>query len=576
MIRVAAMVLVGLCLTVISVEAKHNTGRDCLSCHESFAVAGSVFFGESGVIGKEGTAVSLTNEDGGQVVLNTTDSAGNFMSAVVPDGAYRIRVGKRISRSWHTVPVQGSCNICHIPGGNSSESRYKPLPEMHTALPSDNDCTHCHHFPASMSYHELQTSGVLDASREPPSLPDSMVEIAGKRYPFESSEYDIETVRPDIFAPGYFSMFDVILAVAEKNGLEVEYHYDESRKSHFISTIDDEEADYWYHFSYDAGVNRSHEIDYRRAYRWDEALWRHGVWIQVVTGENLDEIREEYLDEITRENEYGHVVPLVRIAVVPSDFGGNPAGSGRVSARREFHDVKVTAHNYRATGFQSPYSKPFQPGVVTSLDILLSLMDQGELNLVTSVFYSHFHKNFIDSYYVVALKFPGEGTVHSSGRQGIVYITNNGSYVSTPNNANRTFHMTCDISVVHAQDFSSWRWIELGDPFYERREPPSAVDDPLITEDYKSLDRGFNLHPPNPNPFNETVSIPINVFDPGYYSMTVYGVNGQKVATLFEDTIKNIGVRKISWSPGRISSGIYFVVAEHGNNMQTRSISYIK
>ncbi|MEO0249554.1 MAG: carboxypeptidase-like regulatory domain-containing protein [candidate division WOR-3 bacterium] len=449
----------------------HQPGEDCFKCHSEFQVAGTVFSDATGKQTQPGVPVSLIKEDGGEIVLGATNANGNIASSSVPNGRYLMRVSALTSRTWHAIPGQGSCNTCHIVGGNGSSVRTKAFPPYHTRIPSDNDCAHCHHFPASMSLAQLKTLGVLNAASQPPPLPGSQVEIAGRVFSFNPADYNITTVRPDIFAPGYFSMFDVILAVAERNGIPLTYHYDESCKTHFITSINGAKDDYWYHFSYDAGSGNAAELNNRRANRWDEALWRPGVWIKVVRGENVAELKREYQEEIRREETYGHIIPSVRISLNPSSYRGNPPESGRISVSRDYSNVQVTAHNLRATGYPSPYSKPFQPGVVTSLDILLSLKDQGKLDVVTPVFYTHFAQHYIDSYYVVALGFPGIGVAHASGRHGFVYITENGTFDQLPNNAARTFHITCDISVLHAPDFSYWRWAELGNPYYESAEP---------------------------------------------------------------------------------------------------------
>lgn len=268
----------------------HNAGANCLDCHSQFKISGTVYKDSTASTVQPGSPIALTKPDGGQIILEKTNSDGNFFSAVVEDGPYLIKVADITSRHWHSIPDQGSCNVCHKKGGNGSATRTKVFPTHHTEIPTDNDCAHCHHFPAGMSLEQLETEGALNAATTPPSAPGSRVEIAGRAFSFNPDDYTIATVRPDIFAPGFFSMFDVILAVAARNSIPVTYHFDDSRKSHFIDTINHIAGDYWYHFAYDVGTEQS-EITYKRAYRWDEALWRPGVRIRVVEGENLAEIK---------------------------------------------------------------------------------------------------------------------------------------------------------------------------------------------------------------------------------------------------------------------------------------------
>jgi hypothetical protein len=325
------------------------------------------------------------------------------------------------------------------------------------------------------------------------------------------------------------------------------------------------------------------ELNYRRAYRWDEALWRPGVQVKVVTGENLAEIKAEYLEEIERERTHGHIIPNVSIDVHPNplllnktDFT-DPVAVDRASFSGEWTDVKITPHNMRAGDTPAGVSAPFQPGVVTSLDILLSLRDQGELEVVTTTFYTRIMNYYIDSYYVVGIGYPGVGMAHASGSHGFVYVTNNGVRGYLPNNAANTFHITADISVVHAPDFSRWRWIELGVPWYQDREPEhtTAVEEDLILEQYEGLNRGFVLHDPYPNPFNAEVTLPFTILDNAPVTVTVYNAAGPTVTTIVEGAPAT-GMHRVVWNPDNAASGVYFVVMAAGRHRQTRAVTLVK
>ena len=447
------------------------------------------------------------------------------------------------------------------------------LPPLHTRLQPDNLCTHCHHFPATKTPASLVPLGVLNAEATTPEPPGSQVDFLGNVYPFDPGPGAISTVRPDIFAPGFFSMFDAILAVAAERGIVIQYHFDEDRQAHFIDAIDGVSGDYWYHFSYDTGGGNANELRNRRAYRWDEALWRPGVWVQLVEGEDLDEIRAEYLEEIQRERDFGHMIPRVSISVNPSDVGGNPPESGRVTVTRTFTDVEVTPHGTRSVGTGAPFSTPFQPDVVTSLDVLLSLQDQGSLDLVTSVFYTRFAGNFIDSHYVVAMGFPGVGIAHASGRQGFVYSTSNGTPQDLPNDAGSTFHITSDISVVHAPDFSRWRWAELGNPYYE--DDPALAPDLArsLDEDHNAMGRGFNLHQPVFLKETGSVGVSFAVFEEGPVDLSVRDGAGRVIQPLQAGRTERLGTHQVNWIPTPDLHGSVYVVARRGQLSHTRRIN---
>jgi hypothetical protein len=548
----------------------HNPGGNCLQCHENYSFGGTIFRSGTGDSINPGIPVELISPDGTIFTPDASDQNGNIYASMVSEGEYLIRIGTLRSRTWHQIPLQGACNTCHLAGGNGDEVRTVSLPAYHTAVTPGNQCTDCHHFPATMDYSRLKTEGALYPEAFQPDVPGSLVRISGTDYAFDPVDHEITTTRPDIFAEGYFSMFDVILAVAKQTGIQVDYHYDSLRKTHFITHFDGVEDDYWYHFSYDAGTNNSREITYRRQYRWDEALWRPGVWIHLVTGENLNEIKNEYLEEIDREKNLGNLIPDVMISINPSVYEGNPDGSGRVTVSKTFSNVPVAAHNYRATGYDSPYSKPFQPGVITSMDVLLSLADSGELTLVTGVFYDHFAGNYIDSYYIVEIGFPVEGIAHSSGRQGFVYTTGNGTNYKLVNEADNKFHITSDISVIHAPDFCRWRWIELGNSYYENEV--TRVHD-LIAEDYQSISRGFNLHPPMPNPVTKGVlKLRYNIFEQGSLRIELIDMNGKSIHLIKEAYTSDLGIADIDLPCEQFESGQYIILMRFNGHSQARNV----
>ncbi len=550
--------------------AQHNPDRNCMDCHSEFSFGGTIFDSLDGEIINPGIPVELISNDGNIFTAEPSDQNGNIYSTLLPEGDYLIRIGELRSRTWHNIPLQGGCNSCHKKGGNADTEKLTLLPPYHTTVSPGNQCRDCHHFPASMDMAQLKTEGSLYPDAFQPEIPGSIVRIGSTNYSFDPEEHEITSTRPDIFAEGYFSMFDVILAVAKQQNIPVEYSYDSSRKSHFITHLNGIQDDYWYHFSYDAGSGNSNEIKYRRQYRWDEALWRPGVWIQVVTGENLDEIKAEYLEEIEREKSQGNVIPRVSISINPSEYNGNPEESGRITVSKSFTNVQVSAHNYRADGYNSHHSKPFQPGVKTSMDVLLSLVDQGELTVVTGVFYTHFAGNYLDSYYVVEMGFPEEGIAHSSGRQGFVYTTGNGINFKLANQADNKFHMTSDISVIHAPDFCRWRWIELGNPYYEDE---LNTADKQIGEDYQSISRGFNLHPPSPNPVTSgSMKLRYNIFEPGSLRIEIVNMAGERIQLLKQENTNNIGITELEISCQDFDSGNYIVLMQFNDHLQTRNI----
>ncbi len=586
---ISLAILLIILLTLNNLLAQdHNAGSNCLSCHPQFKVCGTVFSDFSGTTTLSDVSLRLIGTNGEEVVLDDSNSGGNLASPTIPDGNYLIEVGNISSKTWHNIPAQASCNTCHKIDGNASEKRTKLMNEYHGRIPKDNDCTHCHHFPASMSLDQLMTPGVLVGNKPALTTDNSYVRIKGINYDVSPGDFDgIETVRPDIFAPGFFSAFDAILETAKRNNIEIEYVWDDSAKTHWIISVDGDTANYWYRWNNDNNDARENEINkYKRANRWDEFLWRTGTKVALSSdGEDVPALRERFRAEIAREKANdGSIVDTVEIKIRAKDYKGNPEGSGRITANRAYSDVRVTAHNLRAAvdGSDSLYARPFQPGVVTSMDVLFSLMDEGKLN-VSTVYFDRINKSLVNSHYIQSIEFLPEGILsHASGSQGYIcrshllakdatYTGGNSPHV---NDAAGSIHMPHDILPIHAPDYSVWQWMELGTPYYESQEPTSVQQS--IIEDWNAIERGFNLHSAYPNPFNGSVNISFNIFDPEFVNISVYNLLGQKVATLFNEFVNDIGVHKLTWQAGSYSSGTYYIVMNYNDSIQTRSVSYVK
>jgi hypothetical protein len=549
-----------------SLSAQHHPGKSCISCHADYALGGTVFATSEGTGPVAGAHISLIRPDGSSISLPPSDDDGRIFSPSADSGHYLIQLASVRSRTWHTLPAQRDCNACHIPGGNPDGTRIKRLTSLHTEIPSDNSCMHCHHYPASMHIAQLAAPGTLSATAIRPTAQSSAVIIRGNTYAFDPKEYSISTTRPDIFTEGHYSLFDVLIAVAQRNGHQVALHWDADCMTHFIDSVDGVAGDYWYHFSYDAGSGTANELKHRRQIRWDELLYQPGAWVQLVLGEALNELKQEYREEIQRQRRFGNMIPQVRIAINPSNYEGNPAESNRITITRNWRDVTVTAHDLRGKGGDSLYRSPFQPGVVTAMDVLFSLRDQGLLDVVGTAYFTHLAGKTMESYRVRSLGFPGLGLAHASGRQGFVYTTGNGTFSRLANDADSKQHVHADIHVIHAPDFAVWRWIELGNPYYEA-ETPTGMEELLA--DYEARDRNFRLQRPWPQPSSAAVNISCNVFEPGRFVIDIVDIAGRRVALLYEGRIDNVGVHRFTWEG---AAGLFFIRMTDGRDLDMQRV----
>lgn len=173
---------------------------------------------------------------------------------------------------------------------------------------------------------------------------------------------------------------------------------------------------------------------------------------------------------------------------------------------------------------------------------------------------------------MVGLGFPGVGLAHASGRQGFIYLTENGSPNRLPNQADSKFHMTSDIHIIHAQDFSYWRWAELGNPFYESSEPGMAAKlEQSILEDDEAISRGFNLYRPELNE-DGSVQLSFNLFLPGLVRLRLVDSQGKTRWIVLNKRIHDLGVHRLNLEAGHLPSGVYTVLMEAHRQRQMRHL----
>jgi len=163
----------------------------------------------------------------------------------------------------------------------------------------------------------------------------------------------ITRLRPDIFLPGHFSVFDVLVHLAETNGLELEYEFDEELQTYVIQSLSGLSG-WWYDAHYEGG-----SFD-KTVVRLDQFPVRDGMSILLYLEDpaRLDAIAQHFREEVARRAENDGAVIIPTVTLLSS------------TATVEFNNVAVTAHDSR--------SDVFQAGVITMLDVLLSLGEQGQ------------------------------------------------------------------------------------------------------------------------------------------------------------------------------------------------------
>ncbi len=268
---------------------------------------------------------------------------------------------------------------------------------------------------------------VQQNGRKPTGMGKVRIEDIGE-FSFDAGQ--VKTLRIDIFQPGYFSVFDVLVHLSEKGDIKMDYHFDGNMDTHIIDAINGE-PHWWYQAKYSAGWYESN------VFRMDMYPYKDGTEIR------LNRQHEEYLARICRT--FGDEV-LRRMLnggelILPQVVIRSPRGSTMT-----FTDVKVTPHNVR--------SDILQPGTITALDILLSLGEQGKLSNIKLTWYESIGvADPVDSYWVEQID-----EDIASGGCGFVYETGSKEFRGF---AGSHIHIPLDVRVILSPEYALWFWICL-------------------------------------------------------------------------------------------------------------------
>ena len=247
---------------------------------------------------------------------------------------------------------------------------------------------------------------------------------SSKVFRFDPSQ--VNTTRPDIFKAGYFSVFDVLVHVSEKGELDLEYHFDENLNTHVIDKLNGE-RDWWYEIYYSGGWAESN------FYRMDHYPWKDGASLTFypTAPERVDERYIIFRDEVLRlETNNGKVIiPNVYVSGILDKW--------------QYRDVEVIPHNMR--------SDMFQPGVITALDVILSLGDIGEMNYTMQWYEVIGTADLVKSYWVESIN--GDS---AEGRCGFVH--EEGSIMRFGLGGNH-IHLPSDVKVLNSPDYAWWFYI---------------------------------------------------------------------------------------------------------------------
>ncbi len=243
---------------------------------------------------------------------------------------------------------------------------------------------------------------------------------------FRYDPTEIETVRNDIFKEGHFSLFDILIYLDSCDSIDMEYHFDEAMNTHIIDSINGKE-NWWYRAHYDGGWWEN------TVFRMDHYVIKEKTTIEIIQKEAsyINQIYDVYREEIERLNENNGKVIIPEVII-----------EGKTDTI-QFTDVEVQPHNLR--------SDIFQPDVITAIDVILTLGDEGNISYDLQWYDTVGTAGIVRSYYVQRID-----DDESYDRCGFVY--EEGSYLFEGFQGNHV-HILSDVRVINSPEYEKWFWI---------------------------------------------------------------------------------------------------------------------
>jgi len=239
---------------------------------------------------------------------------------------------------------------------------------------------------------------------------------------FTLKPHQIATKRPDIFQPGHFSVFDILAYLDETERIVVEYHFDEEMNTYVIEYINGKQ-NWWYQVYYNGGWRESN------VFRIDHYPVKDKMYIQLyqTSPSEIDKIHASFRSQIDRGKHSDKVIiPEVVIRGTQETL--------------TFQNVTVEAHNLR--------NDTFKHGVITAIDVILSLAEQGEISYDLR-WYAKIASAEVKDYYVDRIN-----EDEAYGRCGFVYECGEKSF-----GFKNHIHLPSDIRVINSPEYMKWFWI---------------------------------------------------------------------------------------------------------------------
>lgn len=236
---------------------------------------------------------------------------------------------------------------------------------------------------------------------------------------------EVNSIRPDLFKQGHFSIFDILVNLDNNGKIDMQYHYDPEMNTHVIDALNGE-SNYWYYAYYDGGWQENN------VFRMDHYPYKPKMYISLFTSSQtkITTIYNTFREEIIRINSSGGSI------VIPDIYITSPTNN------LHFENIEVIAHDLR--------NDTFQDSVITAIDVIMTLGDLGLISYKLN-WYETIGSSEIKNYYV-----DGINGDNAYARCGFVYEAGNTIYRRFAGNH---IHIPSDIRLINSPEYVEYFWI---------------------------------------------------------------------------------------------------------------------
>jgi hypothetical protein len=234
---------------------------------------------------------------------------------------------------------------------------------------------------------------------------------------------DVQTLRPDIFKPRSFSLFDILAHLDKEGQLDAEYYFNSSMKTYVIESINGKK-NWWYSAYYHEGWHEEN------VFRLDHYLYKPNmrIFLYQENPSRIANIYRSFKREIDRLNANNGtlIVPTIRLNLKTQSFN--------------VHNFTITAHNLR--------NDVFQEGVITGIDVIMSLGDQ-DIITYKLTWYELIDTAIVGNYFVENIN----SEIGHHSRCGYLYEAGENEFRGDKGN---DIHISSDIRVLDSPDYVRW------------------------------------------------------------------------------------------------------------------------